>query len=147
MTTVGLRLPSADRPLPGRIGCLAIAALVLVAACRTGAVPPNSATPREVLAAFLAAAQARDCALARALVAPSGAQQVDSFCGSIQVHSFQIIGDGNGAAPNAHEVVFATMLGVSGGDVTLPDGSHTIFFDLLQQPGGEWRIAGGGSGP
>jgi hypothetical protein len=133
--------------MSGRIWCLAIAALVLVAACRTGAVPPNSATPREVLTAFLTAAQARDCTLAHALVAPTGAQQADLFCGSLHVHSFQIVGDGNGAAPNDHEVVFATTLGVTGGDVTLPDGSHTIFFDLLRQPGGEWRIAGGGSGP
>jgi hypothetical protein len=130
-----------------RIGCLAIAALALVAACQAGAVPPNSATPREVLTAFLTAAQARDCTLARALMTPSGAQQVASFCGSVQVHSFQIVGDGNGAAPNDHEVVFATTLGITGGDISLPDGGHTIFFDLIQQPGGEWRIAGGGSGP
>jgi hypothetical protein len=67
------------------------------------------------------------------------------LCGHTTVRSFAF--DGPPATPSDNEVVFATTLDTTGSAGSIEPGSLTWFYDLLRQPDGAWRIAGGGSGP
>ena len=147
--------------MPGRVGQsvtghalaawlrrFALLACLAIGACQaapTVQLPADSAEPHDVLIAYLRALMARECATALALTTEGGAQQVADYCGPIRVRSFQVRGDP--AAPNDQERVFSTTLNLQGGEPSLPDGDNTIFFQLIRQPNGAWRIAGGGTGP
>jgi hypothetical protein len=67
------------------------------------------------------------------------------LCGVLDVTAFT--GPDGGARPSDDELVYSTTLTTRGGDRSMPDGDHTWFYSLVRQPDGEWRIAGGGSGP
>lgn len=68
------------------------------------------------------------------------------LCGEARVDGFRIMGDP--ATPSSDEVVFATTLTTGGStDGSVPAGDMTWFYTLERQPGGAWRITGGGSGP
>jgi hypothetical protein len=54
---------------------------------------------------------------------------------------------GEGARPTDSEIVYAIEITIVGGDVSLPDGEHTSFYDVLRGPNGAWRVNGSGSGP
>ena len=98
-----------------------------------------------MLEAYLEALVAGDCTTTRALSTDAGRQGNGDLCGGVRVSAYRIAGEP--ATPNDHEVVFGTTVQTTGGDVSLPDGPHTWFYDLVRQPDGAWRIAGGGSGP
>lgn len=131
---------------------------ILVAGCSSCSPPPSftpaptappilrdDAGPRDLLEVFLKTLVIGDCAAARKLSTPSGFAQVGGFCQRIHVVDFTILGDGASVGPD--EVTFATELAIERGDDSLPAGDHTIFFSLERQPGGPWRVTGGGTGP
>jgi hypothetical protein len=124
-----------------------VSALCLVAAGCTHEpkpLPPNGATPRQVLDAYLLALQAGDCGTTHEYA-------VDRFladgelCGRVNVLAYRT--DAYHAQPEADEVVLADTLTVRGGDQNLPDGDHLWYYTLRQQPNGAWRISAGGSTP
>jgi hypothetical protein len=128
--------------------------VLAVAACSAApsAPPPPLPTifmadagPVAVIETFLKTLVIQDCVTARGLSTESGYRQVGGFCQRIRVVNFQIIGDG--AGPSADEVVFAATLTIEGGDASLTEGDHTIFFSVERQPGDVWRVTGGGTGP
>jgi hypothetical protein len=124
----------------------ALGLLVLLAGCSSPPSPPADASPPEVvLAAYLAALQAGDCATARTLATETFRVGSGELCGALRVTRVGEITEP--ARPRSGEVVYAISIRTVGGDVSMPDGDHTWFYDLQQQPNGAWRITGGGSGP
>ena len=109
-------------------------------------VPPANAQPGEVAASYLQALVDGDCAKARALTAPNSAAPLQPFCDHPRVTGFSELSP-EGAAPNGTERVYAVQVTIRGGDISLPDGDHTMFLQVLLQPGGAWRVTGLGSGP
>lgn len=107
--------------------------------------PPDSAPADVVLAIYLDALVAGDCAMARALSTESFAGNGD-LCGVVRFTSASPEGH-PATLPSGREVVYAVDATTAGGDETMPDGEHIRFFSLRLQPNGAWRIAGGGSGP
>ena len=126
---------------------IASAVLVLLAGCARPPIvlPPDSAPPAVVLEAYLAAIQSGNCEGARALATPDFTGGTDDYCRLLRVTGFGALSEP--AQINATEVEFSLTLTTSGGDESLPDGSHTWFFELVAQAGGGWRVHGGGSGP
>lgn len=126
------------------VGC---SILLLLAGCGRSAVvlPPGSASPEDVLDAYLTALQSGNCDGARALATREFADQTMIYCSGVRVTGFRVFA--NPATPNDNEVVFTLSLTTSGGDETLRDGSHIWFFSLVRQTGGAWRLSGGGTGP
>jgi hypothetical protein len=140
MRIAGPRL-SAMRLVPK----LAFAVLVLLVGCSRSPVvlPADSAPPAVVLNAYLTAIVAHDCDTARTLETKDYSSGHD--CGIWHMTAF---GDPVGPeTPRDGEAVFSTTVTTQGGEKTLPDGHHTLFFNLIRQPGGAWRVAGGGTGP
>jgi hypothetical protein len=124
---------------------LVLLSIVLVG-CRGGdAAPSPGAAPRDVLQAYLGRLVSNECAKARRLTTATFQVGNGELCGVVRVTSASI--DPIAARPSADEVVFSTRIVASGGGVSLPDGEHVWFYTLRRQPDGEWRIAGGGSGP
>jgi hypothetical protein len=129
-----------------------VAAGILLAACNATShvsLPPEPASPRTVLLAYLDALVAGDCATARAL-ATSG---LVAYPGGIWCDSPRVIGytapapsDQPGGDPTA-ELVYRIEINVVEGDISLPDGWRVWFFDLKHQPDGTWRVSSTGSGP
>ncbi len=125
---------------------LALAALVGLAACTDAPkpLPSASATPRQVLDAYLLALQAGDCTTANAYA-------VDRFladgelCGRANVLAYRT--EGYRAQPSADKVVLAETLTIKDGGQSLPDGDHEWFYTLRRQPSGAWRLSAAGSGP
>jgi hypothetical protein len=98
-----------------------------------------------VLRAYLEELQAGDCVAARALATPTFRVGNGELCGALRVTAFAPLGEP--ATPSDQEAVFSTKLTTVGGDQSMPDGGHIWFYDLVLQPDGAWRLAGGGSGP
>ena len=104
--------------------------------------PDDSVPPATVLDDYLTAVVANDCSTARALETKDYREGHD--CGMWHIASFgALVGP---ATPRDGEVVFDTAV-TTHGDDALPDGDHLLFFDLIRQPNGAWRVAGGGTGP
>lgn len=125
-----------------------IGAVVLMLAGCAGTpapLPPDSASPAVVLGAYLTLLQAGNCDRASALATPGSSDGTHDYCDLMRVTGFDLASEP--AQINADEVEFSLVLGTSGGDETVPDGSHAWFFALVRQPGGAWRVNGGGSGP
>ena len=117
-----------------------------LAGCGSGAaLPPDSAPPEVVLTAYLIALKAGDCGTAHQLADPSFTRSNGDLCGDLHVSAFSPLT--GPATPRDGEVVFSTELTTSGGDFSMRDGQHTVFYTLDRQPNGVWRISGGGSGP
>ena len=126
-------------------GLLALLAVMALAACGFSLLPPDGAPPGVVLAAYLRVLERGDCATSRSLTTSTFIVGNGDLCGVLDVTAFSVP-DG-AARPSDGEVVYSTTLTTRGGDVSMPDGNHTWFYSLVRQPDGEWRIAGGGSGP
>ena len=107
--------------------------------------PPDSAPPDVVLNAYLGALVAGDCDAASRRATPDYARQTAAFCGGVRVKAFTVFS--NPAILGDSEIEYGLDLTTSGGDETLPDGSHTWFYSLARRPGGPWRVEGGGGGP
>ena len=107
-------------------------------------VPPEDAPPLAVLNAYLGAWRAGDCATSQVLETPSYAASQAGKCGQVEVTTYQI--DPNPATPTADWAEFSATVTQKGGDETL-DGTHTLFFGLLRQPTGAWRVSDVGTGP
>lgn len=123
--------------------CLGLLAVALVA-CTPTALPPSSASARQVLDAYLGALRAGDCATARALATGSMTSSNGDLCGQVHVSATRVEGE---PAGGPGELTFMTMLTISGADQSMHDGDNTWFYSLKQQADGAWRLVGGGSGP
>ena len=115
-------------------------------ACAAPAVPPDSAEPKVVLEAYLAALTRGDCATGRQLATETFRAGNGELCGATIVSASQI--DGEPARPSADQVTFSMSLTTSGdGGRSMEPGRRTWFYTLARQPNGPWRLVGGGSGP
>ena len=129
---------------------LASALSLSIAACSTARVPipPDYATPEQVVQAYADAVHARDCKTAEALVN----NQRQSWCGSIDITALKVIEltqerreTGSGQGPMI-ERVWVTLRS-QGGDISIPDGDHTWSYLLDRTgPNGAWRIYDQGLG-
>ncbi len=108
--------------------------------------PDAAAQPRAVLEAYLAALRAGDCLAARAFAAPTFTVGNGELCGALTIVSVTLDQAGP-ATPTDDVAVFSTMLTVTAGDKSMPDGTYAWFYDLGRQPDGAWLLTGGGSGP
>jgi hypothetical protein len=108
--------------------------------------PPANAEPGEVVANYLQALVDGDCAKARALMTADGTAYQKPFCDRPRVTSYSEL-SAEGARPSSTEAVYAVQVQVEGADISLGDGEHTMFVQVLLQPGGVWRVTGLGSGP
>ena len=138
------------------VGTLAVAFVLLIAmACDPSkaesspvaiAIPPDAAPAETVLRTYLSALLVRDCDTARQLTTPTFRKGNGELCGFVRVTRARI--DGAPATPSAKETVFGTTLTTDGdGGQSIEAGELMWFYDLIRQPTGAWRIAGGGSGP
>lgn len=131
---------------------LAAIAAAALAACTTRAeapqssLPPPNAEPAEVVANYLQALVDGDCGKAAALMTAGGLAGQGPWCDHPRVTGYSELSR-DGAEPGATERVYGVELTIRGGDVSLPDGKHTMFVQVLLQPGGVWRVNGIGSGP
>jgi len=98
-----------------------------------------------VLDAYLSALLDGDCPRSRTLETASFAATGSDFCIWFQTTAYEI--NPNMATPADGKVEFDAQVTTRGGNFTLPDGSHTMFFPLDRQATGAWRVAGGGTGP
>ena len=129
---------------------MASALSLTIAACSTARVPipPDDATPEQVVQAYADAVHARDCKTAEALVN----NQRQSWCGSIDITALKVIeltqerkATDSGKGPMIERVWVS--LTSQGGDISLPDGDH-VWSYLLDRtgPNGAWRIYEQGTG-
>jgi hypothetical protein len=121
-----------------------------VAACSAARVPmpPDGATPQQVVQAYGDAVHARDCKTAEALVNDRG----PSWCGRIDITALKLTeltqerketDSGQGPMIERVWVTFTSR----GGDISVPDGDH-VWSYLLDRtgPNGAWRIYDQGLG-
>jgi hypothetical protein len=125
-------------------------ALGLLAGCASAshvpiALPSAGADARTVLSVYLEALKAGDCQTAHQLVTSTFFVGSGELCGALKVLSYTE--PGQPALPGNGEAIFPIELTVTGADASMRDGVNTWFYDLKQQPNGEWRLVGGGSGP
>jgi ketosteroid isomerase-like protein len=107
--------------------------------------PSAGADARTVLSVYLKALKAGDCQTARQLTTSTFSVGNGELCGALKVLSYTE--PGQAALPGNGEAIFPVELTVTGGDGSLRQGENTWFYDLKQQPDGQWRLVGGGSGP
>jgi hypothetical protein len=129
------------------------AILVALAGCGPGpggrsdvvAMPPDTASPLEVLGAYLGAMRNGDCPTAhRLFVEPIGVRNGD-LCGAVTLFSYRLTG--NPLPHGATEIIYGTTLTTGGsGDGSIPAGDFLWNYDLVQQPNGAWRIVSAGQG-
>lgn len=118
-----------------------------IAACGSPAVPPDSSPPDVVLNAYLVALERGDCATAHALATSTFVVGDGELCGAVVVSAYTPLT--TAATPFAGEVEYSTTLTITrgSGDGSVGAGERIWFYQLDQQPGGAWRLTGGGSGP
>jgi hypothetical protein len=119
-------------------------------ACSTARVPmpPDGATPEQVVQAYADAVHARNCKTAEALVNDRG----QSWCGRIDITALKVIeltqerkATDSGQGPMIERVW--VNLRSQGGDISLPDGDHAWSYLLDRTgPDGAWRIYDQGTG-
>jgi hypothetical protein len=105
--------------------------------------PITDPSPGKVLDAYLRALVKGDCTTAHKMEASSLAGN-GAVCGQVTVKSYTAVGVpqtwGNG------EAIFSTELLTEGGEPWLP-ARHLVFYTLVRQADGAWRLTGAGSGP
>lgn len=100
--------------------------------------PPDSAAPDIVLAAYLSALQARDCDAAEQFVGSFVYRWNDALCGDwTHITAFRITGVPHVIAPN--RINQGTVLTITGGGI-YPPGDIECWFELQQATSGAWRI-------
>lgn len=98
-----------------------------------------------MLNAYLDALESDDCERARSLALPTFVVGNGELCGALDVLAFsQLMGP---ATPRDGEVIFSTTLTTRGDGVSIEEGDTLWFYQLVRQPNGAWRLAGGGTGP
>ncbi|MEO5940143.1 MAG: hypothetical protein ABIZ72_04320 [Candidatus Limnocylindrales bacterium] len=109
------------------------------------ALPPDSATPLDVLQAYLGAMRNGDCGIAHQLfVQPARAGNGD-LCGHVTLFSYRLTGDP--LISGETEIVYGTTLTTGGSsDGSIPFGDYPWAYDLVRQPNGAWRIVSAGQG-
>jgi len=123
---------------------LVLVATAAIGAC--GAVPlPEQSPPDLVLNTYLDALEAGDCERARSLAMPTFVVGNGELCGALDVLAFSPLT--GPATPRDGEVIFSTTLTTRGDGVSIEDGDTLWFYQLIRQPGGAWRLTGGGTGP
>jgi len=124
-----------------RLAIAVLAAAVLassIAACSARVpLPPDNASPQQVLEAYLQALAAGDCETVKALT--EGGSK--GLCGSVTAYTpprlfLALKGD----------LLFTTTVTISGGDGSMPDGPNTWNYTLGQDAAGRWRIVNQGTG-
>jgi hypothetical protein len=125
-------------------------ALVAGGACSWGPnpyLPPASATPLEVLTAYLEAYKNGQCGFARQLwVAAIGHVGDGDLCGDAQLQAYSISPEPATPTPDLAEF-FTTLRTTGSNDGSIEPGATGWFFQLARQADGSWRIKSGGSGP
>ena len=113
----------------------AITIALAVAGCTTRIpMPPDDATPRQVIDVYLRALAATDCETARALGS-------DHLCGIVTGATVT-----EELPPVDETMRYLTTIVVSGGDGSLPDGPNPWTYELSRGSGGQWRIVNEGMG-
>lgn len=98
-----------------------------------------------MLAAYLRALRSGDCATAHALATESFGLSNGDLCGQVRVNAVRV--EGQPVELDPGEFTYMTTINVTGADESMYQGDNTWFYTLRQQPGGAWRLIGGGSGP
>jgi hypothetical protein len=102
-------------------------------------VPPDSAAPDVVLAAYLSALQARDCEAAEEFVGSVVYRWNDTFCGEwTYITDFRITSDPRWWGIN--ERAIDTVLTIIDPPTGRPAGQFSVTFQLQQQTSGAWRM-------
>lgn len=128
---------------------VAVGLVLGVAACSTASIPmpPDEATPEQVVRAYADAVRAGDCRTADALVLRGG-----SWCGDIEMTALTVTDQAQekreteaGNGPLIQRVWVEVT--IEGGDGSLPDGRN-LWSYLLDRtgPSGAWRIYDQGMG-
>jgi len=107
------------------------------------AIPPQSAPPEAVLAAYLTALMAGDCETGRALATSTFVVGDGELCGTLRVTSATV--DGDPVKDSDRSVLVFVTLVVSGGGAAMPDGAHDWTYMLERLANGAWRLSGGGA--
>ena len=127
--------------------------LVAVAGCRSGdadradtvAMPADTASPLEVLGAYLGAMRNGDCEIAHRLFAGPTRVGNGDLCGHLTLFSYRLTG--NPLPHGTTEIIYGTTLTTGGSrDGSIPAGDFLWNYDLVQQPNGAWRIVSAGQG-
>jgi len=127
------------------LGGLALAVMLAGCGGSSFSAPPDSASARTVLEAYLRALQDGNCAAGRVLGTPAFRGDGD-LCGETTVSAWTVNKEFDGSQPG--ETEFNTTLTTTGtSDGTIAPGDETWFFSLHKQPNSAWRLDGGGSGP
>jgi hypothetical protein len=128
------------------VPALGIAAVLSACGGSSISPPPADAAPDVVVRAYLEALVRGDCSAEQVLGTGRFMSGSGELCGHTTVKSYSL--GGTPATPTPDEAVFATTLVTTGtSDGSVQPGDLIWFFDLIRQPDGSWRIAGGGSGP
>jgi hypothetical protein len=136
------------RRRPGRVVVTLAAALIVTSGCAgpTFSPPPDAAPAEEVVTSYLRALMRGDCSAGKVLGAATFRVGNGELCGATSVTSFRV--NGPAPDPNATDWTFATTLVTTGtADGSIQPGEMTWFYSLRRDPGGRWRLVGGGSGP
>lgn len=127
------------------VGCAA-PLLLVVAGCSHVAVPADDASPQDVVRAYVAAVNAKDCSTAKDL-APSSA---GSWCGSATLDDLQITGTSDETRegePSEKVKHVAVQFTLRGGDGSMTEGRNGWGYLLDKTgPNGAWRIYDQGVG-
>ena len=130
--------------VPASVGTLALCAAC--AAHSPVALPPPSASPRQVVTRYLHALQSGDCDTAHALATSTFVPGNGELCGDVDVKTFKVAADT--ASTGLGQITFATQMVTNGsGDGSIPPGELTWFYTVKRQSDGSWRLVSGGSGP
>jgi hypothetical protein len=140
----------------GVLALAALAALTAWAALATGvivhqeqdvAIPPRSATPTQVVRAYVEALDAHDCDTARALGVPDWGPNTDLWCDDVRsVRLLSIDDDGHEGRRRAIGVRLDISWRLGHDDGTIEDAHDAIWgYVLCRTPAG-WRICNEGQG-
>ncbi|WP_191564537.1 hypothetical protein [Janibacter melonis] len=133
------------------LGPLCSLPLLALAACggERVAIPPDDATPEEVVRAYTDALAAQDCETAEEIASVMG----DTWCGEVQVGAATVRphvrggGAGNPAQHYPEVVTVPVSIVVEGGDASLPAGETAWGYLLVRRSESDpWRVASEGVG-